>query len=322
MTSETQAIVSLTAVSISAVALCVSLVALAFIIRNYLRKSGISLKGGYSVTMGGDSESAYVSSIAIENAKDRPVVIFGIFLRAGKNWYLEIEGFEEEPLVLSPYEIYTKSYDPVDIYCLNMSKIILDDVLNNKDMKKNICLSTPDGKYTITKGLSKWHPRYDSLKNYTTAPIMPLRLVHHDKSYGSNAKYIVELNFTNSDKQVIPVYRDEYRYSRYKNLTFTEKSLESKESLENHLSENIKLNEIECVGFSVFDVDKAREEEFSDISDVLDVMVLGWFKYNVIGMLITWREQMYISFINWKSRVVRPRVNKLKSFISRVLTRR
>ena len=44
----------------------------------------------------------YISSLTLENLKDRAVVILKIYLRLGHGYFVEIEDFENSPLILRP----------------------------------------------------------------------------------------------------------------------------------------------------------------------------------------------------------------------------
>lgn len=79
---------------ISYIALLISLVALFFAIRNYLRKSGIRIKGQFTVSSSAYAEDQYVDHFTLENFKDRSVIIFKVFLRVGPNYYIELSNFE------------------------------------------------------------------------------------------------------------------------------------------------------------------------------------------------------------------------------------
>lgn len=98
----------------SIVALIVSVIALIYTVRTYLLKSGSSVRGSYGTCSSVSCEDKYVSSVTLENLKDRSTVIFSIYLKIGHNYFLEIENFESSPLILKPFEVYRKEYDAID----------------------------------------------------------------------------------------------------------------------------------------------------------------------------------------------------------------
>ena len=47
-----------------------------------------------------DCDDPYLSSLVIENLKDRAITIFEIYLKVGSNCYIQVEDFGSKPLVL------------------------------------------------------------------------------------------------------------------------------------------------------------------------------------------------------------------------------
>ena len=92
------------------IALAVSLTALYFVVRNYRRKSGTHIRGQFCISSSAYAEDKYVSSVTLENFKDRPVIIFKVFLRVGANYYIKLDDFEHDPKILKPYESYTNHF--------------------------------------------------------------------------------------------------------------------------------------------------------------------------------------------------------------------
>ena len=193
-------------VIISLIALIVSLTALTFIVRNYWRKSGIYVRGQYSIHSSSYCQDKYVGSITLENVKDRPVVIFKVFLLVGRNYYIELENFEHEPKILKPYEVYSNQYDPVDFYSVSMKRIRLDNLLDSKKVKSNLVLATSNGKYTVGEWIKRWDPIGDFFNNHMTALIHPMRSTYKNKCYGSEVKYIVEIKTEDGKEETIAVY--------------------------------------------------------------------------------------------------------------------
>jgi len=69
---------------------------------DYRRKSSTLIRGMFSVSSGVYSDDHWISSVTLENLKDRSVTIFGVYLQFGYNLYLDIDEFDQEPLILRP----------------------------------------------------------------------------------------------------------------------------------------------------------------------------------------------------------------------------
>lgn len=85
-------------------ALLLSTSAFTVAVLNYRRKAGTLVRGSFSVASSVYCDDPYVSSLVIENLKDRAVTIFEIYLKVGSNCYIQVENFDSKPLVLRAYE--------------------------------------------------------------------------------------------------------------------------------------------------------------------------------------------------------------------------
>ncbi|WP_407363534.1 hypothetical protein [Pseudomonas luteola] len=288
---------------ISLIAIFISLIALTFAVRNYLRKSGIYVRGQYSVCSSSYCQDKYVSSIVLENFKDRPVVIFKIFLLAGRNYYIELEDFDEEPKILKPYEVYSKQYDPVDFYSVNMRRIKLNGLLDSKEVRSQIVLSTSHGKYVVKEWIKRWDPIGDFFKNHMTALIHPMRSTYKNKCFGSEVKYIVDVKTEDGREETIPIYPRDYEIRKFRKFRLTRESLESKDSLEEYLLEQAFNGALNCTDITVHDIEAWRNEHYrDDYKKVIEAKYYNWFMYFVVGRLLTKLSDMRLYFVNRKHR--------------------
>ena len=266
---------------VSLIALCVSLTALFFIIRNYWRKSGIYVRGQYSVHSSSSCQDRYVGRITLENNKDRPVVIFKVFLLVGRNYYIELENFEHEPKILKPYEVYSNQYDPVDFYSVSMRRNKLNELLDSKNVKSRLVLATSNGKYTVREWIKRWDPITDFFNNHMTALIHPMRSTYKNKCYGSEVKFIVGIKTEDEKEETIPVYPRDYEIQKFKKFSLTRESLESKEALEDYLLEMAVEGVLKCTDIVVHDIESWRQETYEkDYQEVIEAKYYSWFKGN------------------------------------------
>lgn len=283
------------------IALAVSLTALYFVIRNYWRKSGIHIKGNFSIVSAAYAEDRYVSSVTLENFKDKSVIIFKAFLRVGPNYYIELDDFEHDPKILKPYESYTNHYGPVDFYCLNMDRIKLNELFSSSRVKKSLVLSTSHGKYVVKEWIHRWDPVYDFFKNHMTASVIPMRPTEGAGYYGSDVKYLARLLTEDGYKKTIPVYPSDHNYSRFEKFRLTEESLSSRENLENFLTEQALNGNLKCVDVEVIDANQLRKKTYGhDFEESFEAEHDSWFFYVVVGKLLTVWSNIRLYFINLK----------------------
>lgn len=159
-------------------ALCISALALFVATKNYRRKAGILVRGAFSLAESRDCNDKFVSNIILENLKDRAITIFAVYLRVGHSYYVEVENFEDRPLLLRAFETYQKDYGPIQFYGINSNRINLNDILNEPKAKKCLVLSTADGKYVVPSSIRRWSPVGDFFRNHLTAVVRPVRAVY------------------------------------------------------------------------------------------------------------------------------------------------
>lgn len=288
---------------ISVIALAVSLTALTFVVRNYLRKSGIYVRGQYSVCSSSYCQDKYVSSIVLENVKDRPIVIFKMFLLVGQNYYIELDNFDEEPKILKPYEVYSKQYDPVDFYSVNMKRIKLNDLIDSRRSRSKIVLSTSHGKYVVEEWITRWDPIGDFFGNHMTALIRPMRSTYKNKCFGSEVKYIVDIKTEDGREETVPIYPRDYEIRKFRKFRLTRESLETRDSLEEYLLEQAFNGVIKCTDIVVHDIEAWRNEHYSDdYKEVIEAKYYNWFMYFVVGRLLTKLSDIRLYFLNRRNR--------------------
>lgn len=273
---------------ISSFAFVISVIALYFAIKNFRRKSGIYVRGQYSICSSSYCDDKYVSNISIENAKDKPVVIFKIFLLVGLNYYVELESFEDSPLILKAYEAYSNQFDPIDFYSVSMKRIKLDKIFDSKKIKSNLVLSTSDGKYIIKERIKRWDPISDFFNNHMTALIHPMRSTYKDECFGSRAKYILDVVNSDNREETIAIYPQDYELKRFKGFQLTKDCLQSKESLETYLLDKATDGSFKCQDFAVQDIEAWRKSRYrNDYSEVIEAKYYNWFTYKIVGKLYT-----------------------------------
>jgi hypothetical protein len=283
------------------IALAVSLIALSFIVRNYWRKSGMNIKGQFCISSSAYAEDKYVDSVTLENYKDRPVIIFKIFLRVGANYYIELDDFEHDPKILKPYESYTSNYRPVDFYCVNMNRIKLNELLGSDKIKNQLVLSTSQGKYVVKDCIKRWDPIFDFFNNHLTASILPMRPKKENGYYGADVRYLVKLTTEDGYKPTTPVYPDDYNYPRFKNFRLTEESLSTKESLEEFLTGQAVDGNLNCINVEVLDASELRKESYGSgfgFGKTFEAEHYSWIYYIFIGRVLTILSNIRLYFIN------------------------
>ncbi len=218
---------------ISLVALTISLSALTVAILNYRRKSSARVRGRFGISRSIYGEDEYVSSVTLENMKDRPITILSIQLRVGYNYYVEIEDFEATPLTIKAFETWHSEYEPVDFYAVSTRKINLNRLLSDRNTKRRLVLSTTDGKLKVKDFKRYWDPvHHHLLRNPLTVPVTAMRLFYKGKAFGGNTKYIIEVTGVGPEPNLIPVHQGDSGTEKLAGIFLTSDSLSSAAELE------------------------------------------------------------------------------------------
>jgi hypothetical protein len=266
----------------------ISILALVIALKNYRRKEGVYVRGIFSIASSRACNDAYVSEVVLENLKDRAVTIFAIYLRIGHNYYVELENLEENPLVLKAFETYRRHFGPLEFYAASCNRIILKNLLQNSAVRKQIILSTSNGKYTVPSRIRRWSPIGDIFENHLTTVVRPIYLKHKDKYLGGNIAYVVELVGSDGAEIIIPIHPKDYEVRVFSNFSLTTDSLSSKEALEQLLQKQIDGGNLTVDRYAVHDVNAARTKahEFYSGATVVSRSYSA-LQYYIMGPILT-----------------------------------
>lgn len=276
----------ITALLISLTALIISIVALIFTIAAFMRKRGLNIRGSFSACSSIYCDDKYISNLTLENLKDRSAVIFKVYLKIGHNIYLQIDDFEGKPLILKAFEVYKKRYDPIDFYAVNMKKIDLNSLLDDKKVKKKIILSTTEGRYSVNTRVKHWNPLYLYFKNHLIGTILPIRTYFKGKAYGGNTRYIICLKLKNGKEEVIGIHPKDYEVVKFKDFSLTKQSLLNKKTLRNFLLEKLKDAQVPFKEIEVHDLQENKDDLYESKA-IIKAKNHNWFVIYVLGRVLT-----------------------------------
>ena len=265
-------------------------------LKAYRRKTGVFVRGVFTPCHSRACNDTFVSEVILENLKDRAVTIFGIYLRLGYGYYLEIEDFEDEPLLLKPCETFRREFGPTEFYGVNDNKIDLNNLFSNRKTKKTLFLSTSDGKYKVRSPIRRWSPVYEYFTNHLTAVIRPVRSMHKESPLGSNMKFVVDFVKEDGSAETVPIHPKDYELKRFRDFRLTRESLADKESLEQFLRKQKEEGKLAFKDVVVYDLQtwRARAHEFYK-GETIRAKPYGLLHYYVLGRL-------YSIYVNWRTR--------------------
>jgi hypothetical protein len=313
LSEQVLAWIQVVSVLIALVALLFSAIAVYFTVLMYRQKRGAFVRGRYSITSSSiATDSKYVNEVIIENLKDRSLVVFGIYLRLSSGYMIEIESFDDSPVILKPFEVVKRSYDPVDFYSFNARRIDLSPLFDDGYRKNRLVLATTDGKLVVKDPIPVWNPVYDWFRNHLKITAQIHRTSFAGRAYGGNVVYLVDLYKNENRIQSIPIYPAEFTYKWFRDIGGDEGSLTSAESMTALFDAAIKAGKINADRSVVVDVVAIKKDRLDSNFDYLkrDPIVArpsSWFFVNIIGRLAT----MYSSRqLRRKNRAAQKRLNQ------------
>lgn len=194
----------------------------------------------------------------------------------------------DKPLILRPYETYKKEFEPIEFYGINTNRINMNKLLEEAKIKKQLILSTSDGKYKVPTNIRRWNPVWEFFQNHMTAVIRPVKFTYKDTGLGGNIKYVLEIIGENDKEEIVPIHPRDYEIKKFRNFNFNKQALESKEALEQYLEVQIQQGKLSCKKYVVHDLKEWRERvhEFYN-GKTIDAKYLNWFQYRVLGKIGT-----------------------------------
>ncbi len=155
-------------------------ITLSFIALNFWRKNGVRVQGSVSSVQQAGFDDHFFRGLLLENLKDRPVNILNIYIMIGNAYYIEIGSYDDDPLVLKPYEVKKIDLEPVHAYLINMKRVSFNEII--KSMKSRIIISTTTGRYEVRRGMKINPAMAGSLFDRFIAVAQPITNNYPDKT--------------------------------------------------------------------------------------------------------------------------------------------
>jgi len=295
-----------------------TIISLGYTALTFRLKSGIQIRGSYNlVTSSVSCKDGYIERITLENLKDKAVVIYEIYLRLASNCYLTLEMREADPLILKPFEVYTKEYDPVDFYGMSMKTLDLSLMFKAERINKiRIVLSTGEGLYHVKQSIRRRRAYELFFKNYFTAIAQPIRLTHEGRAYGGNAVYLLELVDSKGEEDCVPIYPEDYKVKKFRDFSLTRESLASRDSLEKYLQSKQEEGFLKCARLNVIDMQVRREMSYAEYNrNPIIVKPMSKLTDEIIGFAYMFTSNAKNS---WRNRRTGSRINNKPMFYRRL----
>lgn len=284
----------------------ISVIVLYITFQTWKLKCGEKVRGGFGICSDIGSSGYYINNVILENLKDKDLVIKEMYIRFGRNIYLDMfmkdSANENYVHIIPPLSTIEFKFGPAFAYTERCKKVTIEELLN-KNLWKNsrIILITNEGKLTVKKAKKGWSPIFHYFKNYGTQVIQQHRYYSDNSvyarngiehiaidysTYGDKTLYLVKLLLDNVKIVTYPIY-DKHQVVKFQDLKFSNKDLESCDTLRQFIEKekeagNINYNEIiDIIDFQSV-IRKYDDKYHHDSDEILDLKPLNWFQYNII----------------------------------------
>lgn len=280
---------------ISLTSLIISIIALIYTVRAFWLKKWDKYRIPHSSFPSSSIESwnSYVSSLTIENLKDKPLIIFGIYLKFWNNIFLEIEEFEKKPHIIPAFEAHQFNYWSVIYYSAWTKKVNIEELFKNKKIKKKFIIETVN---------TRWFLMSKFFNNFATCIIHAYRLFLYEKSFWEDIDYIIDFD---NWKTLIPVYlwKDTWRNG----IKIPDNYLKNENSIKKYLLKlktkwDINFKNIKIVEWKSMIEKRFNYKELSKNEEKVN-NTANFFEYFIIGKL-------YTVFQNIKTRIINSKIYK------------
>ena len=203
----------------------------------------------------------YISSVIIENLKDKELVIHDIYVRFGPDIYVDLldKDFSDKySIVVPPLGVKEIKFGPAFMYNVNTHRVSVGNLFNNTKYK--IVLSTSHGKLICKDWDKGWSAISESLCNHHVVVAHPNRIYstssvyyknNHEapaidySSYSDEVKYVVKLITKDGETMFCKIYDNDKKIKLFKDLMFSEEVLKDEDSIKKYLNK-AKKKELVC----------------------------------------------------------------------------
>lgn len=280
--------------------------------KNYLRKGGLDIRGSYSVTSTVESSEKYISDVLIENAKDRSVTIFAIYLQVGRSHYLQLIDFESSPLILKAFESFRKEFGPVECYWSNFSRYSINHLLADRAVKKRLVCSTSSGRYVVPRMIPKWTPFVASFSNSLINGFYPSRSEFEGRALGDRVDYVAKFTSKGGEaRRVVLLQKNSHMYRLFEHVQLTQESLMTSHALSTFLEEARQKGAFGDVEIEIVDVGEWRSLKHSQFGlferDAIELRQPSMWNFYVLGNFYARWRRLRAKKVFAKKNVIRPK---------------
>lgn len=293
---------------VTALALIISLGALIVAIKALKLKCGNKVIGYYNIARSYVSSTPFIREVVLQNMKDKEVAIHEMYIRFGKNIYLDLlnKGHYDYYIhVLPPLGTLQFKFGPAYRYVSGMETVDMSKLIDGPAYGK-IILETNTGKIEVKSIKTGWSPHGAYFKNFGIENVQmfkyytPSSIYGNDglntkaidySSYGDKVMYLVTLSLNGKAVEYTIYDTKEPQVGKFNRIKFTQQSLQNETALRSFLEQekekgNVSFDTIDkIVNFKedVIEQDKTEAKKYGSYTPKAE----GWFEFCICDKLQT-----------------------------------
>lgn len=211
-------------------------------------KYGNKVIGYYNVTSSIDSSTPYIREVVLQNMKDKEVAIHEIYIRFGKNIYLDLLNKGEYNYylhILPPLGTLQFKFGPAYRYSNGTEPVDMSDLILGNSYGK-VILVTNTGKIEVEKIKTGWSPHAQYFNNFGVQNIQTYKYYTRSavfgkdsfstraidySSYGDRVMYLITLKTKGVESEYRIFNTDKPQVQKFEHVKFTKQSLQSEQAL-------------------------------------------------------------------------------------------
>lgn len=284
----------------------VSAVVLYITFQTWKLKCGEKVRGEFGICSTVDSSSYYICNIILENLKDKDLVIKEMYIRFGRNIYLDMfmkdSANEKYVHIIPPLSAIEFKFGPAFAYTERCRKVTIEELLQGNVWKKaKIILITNEGRLIVKNAKKGWSPEFYYFKNFGTQVIQQHRYYNYNSVYGKNeiehlainyssygdrTLYLVKLLLDNGKIITYPIFK-EHQVVKFEKLKFSEKELDTCETLRLFIEKEKEAGHIDYIEIKNITDFQSEIKEFDNKlhhsqEEIIKPNALNWFQYHIV----------------------------------------
>ena len=270
-------------------------------------KCGNKVIGYYNIASSIESSTPYIREVVLQNMKDKEVAIHEIYIRFGKNIYLDLlnKGLYDSYLhILPPLGPLQFKFGPAFRYCNGTETVDMSDLILENSYGKLI-LVTNTGKIEVKKIKTGWSPHAQYFNNFGIQNIQTYKYYTRSSvfgkdslstqaidysSYGDRVIYLITLKTKGVESEYRIFDTDKPQVQKFEHVKFTKQSLQSEQALRSFLKSekkkgNVSFDDIvNVVDFrELIEKDRAEAQKYGSYTPKAE----NWFEFYICDKLQT-----------------------------------